>query len=300
MTSPNTVLLKIDLPGIKKLKSGKVREVFDLGDSLLFVVSDRISAFDVIMPNGIPNKGRVLNQISSFWFEKTAQIFPNHVITADFAKYPASLQPFRAQLEGRSMIVKKTKPIMVECVVRGYLAGSGWKEYKTSQSVCGIKLPPGLKESSELPQPIFTPSTKAEQGHDENISFEQAAQLIGKEAATAVSKASIQIYQWARDYARSRGIIIADTKFEFGVIDGKIIIIDEMLTPDSSRFWPADQYKPGGSQPSFDKQFLRDWLETLTWNKQPPAPQLPDEIVSKTGEKYREAYRRLTGKELSV
>ena len=300
MTSSNTVLLKIDLPGIKKLKSGKVREVFDLGDSLLFVVSDRISAFDVIMPNGIPNKGRVLNQISTFWFEKTAQIFPNHVITADFAQYPASLQPFRAQLEGRSMIVKKTQPLMVECVVRGYLAGSGWKEYKASQSVCGIKLPAGLKESSELPQPIFTPSTKAEEGHDENISFEQAAKIIGKEAATAVSKASIGIYQWARDYARSRGIIIADTKFEFGMIDGKIIIIDEVLTPDSSRFWPADQYKPGGSQPSFDKQFLRDYLERLTWNKQPPAPQLPDEIVNKTGEKYREAFRRITGKELSV
>jgi phosphoribosylaminoimidazole-succinocarboxamide synthase len=294
------VLLNVDLPGIKKLKSGKVREVFDLGDCLLFVVSDRISAFDVIMPNGIPDKGRVLNQVSAFWFEKTAHIFPNHVITTDFAKFPALLQKFREQLEGRSMVVRKTKPLAVECVVRGYLAGSGWKEYKKSQSVCGIKLPTGLLESSELPKPIFTPSTKAEQGHDENISFEEAEKIIGKDAAHTVRNASLLIYQWARDYARTRGIIIADTKFEFGIIEGKIILIDEALTPDSSRFWPADQYKPGGSQPSFDKQFLRDYLETLTWNKQPPGPQLPEEIVRKTGDKYREAYRRLTGRELSV
>jgi phosphoribosylaminoimidazole-succinocarboxamide synthase len=266
----------------------------------LFVVSDRISAFDVIMPVGIPDKGRVLNQISAFWFEKTAHIFPNHVVTTDFTKFPAALQKFRDQLEGRSMVVQKTKPLAVECVVRGYLAGSGWKEYKKSQSVCGIKLPSGLLESSELPKPIFTPSTKAEQGHDENISFEEAEKIIGKDAAHAVRNASLLIYQWARDYARTRGIIIADTKFEFGIIEGKIILIDEALTPDSSRFWPADQYKPGGSQPSFDKQFLRDYLETLTWNKQPPGPQLPDEIVRKTGDKYREAYRRLTGKELSV
>jgi phosphoribosylaminoimidazole-succinocarboxamide synthase len=300
MTAPNPVLLNVDLPGVRKIKSGKVREIFDLGDCLLFVVSDRISAFDVIMPNGIPDKGRVLNQISAFWFDKTAHIFPNHVITADFAKFPAALQTFRSQLEGRSMLVRKTAPLAVECVVRGYLAGSGWKEYKQSQSVCGIQLPAGLVESSELPKPIFTPSTKAEHGHDENISFEQAEKIIGKDAAHAVRNASLLIYQWARDYARTRGIIIADTKFEFGIVEGKIILIDEALTPDSSRFWPADQYKPGRSQPSFDKQFLRDWLETLDWNKQPPAPQLPDEIVLKTSEKYREAYRRLTGKELAA
>jgi phosphoribosylaminoimidazole-succinocarboxamide synthase len=293
-------LLTIDLPNVKKLKSGKVREVFDLGDSLLFVVTDRISAFDVIMPNGIPDKGRVLNQISAFWFEKTAHIFPNHVITTDFAKFPAELQKHRAQLEGRSMLVLKTKPLPVECVVRGYLAGSGWKEYRASQSICGINLPPGLVESSELPRPIFTPATKEESSHDENISFERATELIGKDAAEAVRKTALLIYQWARDYARQRGIIIADTKFEFGVIDGKIILIDEALTPDSSRFWPADQYQPGRSQPSYDKQFLRDYLETLDWNKEPPAPQLPDEIIRKTADKYREAYRLLTGKELTV
>lgn len=293
------VLLKIDLPGIKKLKSGKVREVFDLGDSLLFVVSDRISAFDVIMPNGIPDKGRVLNQISAFWFEKTQHIIPHHVITTKFDEFPESLKQFRDQLEGRSMLVKKTKPLPVECVVRGYLAGSGWKEYKKSQSVCGIQLPAGLQESSELPEPIFTPATKAEEGHDENISFDVVVNTIGQQKAEIVRDATIQVYKWARDYARQRGIIIADTKFEFGEVDGRIILIDEALTPDSSRFWPADQYQPGKGQPSFDKQFVRDYLETLDWNKQPPAPRLPDEIVQKTSEKYREAYRRLTGRELA-
>jgi phosphoribosylaminoimidazole-succinocarboxamide synthase len=292
------VLLTLELTGVKKLKSGKVREMFDLGDALLMVATDRISAFDVIMPNGIPNKGRVLTALSVFWFEHTGHIVANHAITARADEFPKRLQPYRAQLEGRSMVVKKAKPLPVECVVRGYLSGSGWKEYRKSQSVCGIKLPAGLLESSELPEPIFTPSTKAEQGHDENITFEEAAKLVGNELAAKVRDTSLAVYKWARDYARQRGIIIADTKFEFGLIDGKLILIDEVLTPDSSRFWPADQYKPGGAQPSFDKQFVRDYLETLDWNKTPPGPVLPPDVVRKTGEKYTQALRLLTGKSL--
>jgi phosphoribosylaminoimidazole-succinocarboxamide synthase len=294
----NETLLQLDLPGLRKLKSGKVREVFDLGDRLLFVATDRISAFDCIMPNGIPRKGEVLTQISYFWFAQTDALQPNHLLSRPSDPLPASLQPYAAQLARRSMVVKKAQPLAIECVVRGYLAGSGWKEYRERQTVCGIKLPPGLKESSELPAPIFTPATKAESGHDENISFEQAARIVGEDIAEQARAATVKIYRYARDYARQRGIIIADTKFEFGLLDGKLILIDEILTPDSSRFWPADQYRPGQGQPSFDKQFVRDYLETLDWNKTPPAPALPPEVVAKTQAKYLEAYERLTGQKL--
>ncbi len=294
----NNTVLQLDLPGFKKLKSGKVREVFDLGDRLLFVATDRISAFDCIMPNGIPRKGEVLTQISYFWFGQTESFQPNHLISRANEPLPASLQPFATRLARRTMVVKKAAPLAIECVVRGYLAGSGWKEYRERQTVCGIKLPPGLKESSELPEPIFTPATKAETGHDENISFERAARLVGADIAAQARAASLKIYNTARDYARRRGIIIADTKFEFGLSDGKLILIDEVLTPDSSRFWPADQYQPGRSQPSFDKQFVRDYLETLDWDKTPPGPTLPPEVVAKTTAKYLEAYERLTGKRL--
>ncbi len=300
---PDTTLLQLDLPGVKKLKSGKVREVFDLGDSLLFVATDRISAFDVIMPNGIPRKGEVLTQISYFWFAQTESFQRNHLLSRPDGPLgvPALTgvpDALRQHLSRRSMVVKKAKPLAIECVVRGYLAGSGWKEYQKFQTVCGIKLPPGLKESSELPEPIFTPATKAETGHDENISFEQVAKIVGARLAEQARAASLKIYNSARDYARKRGIIIADTKFEFGLDDGKLILIDEVLTPDSSRFWPADQYAPGRSQPSFDKQFVRDYLETLDWDKTPPGPQLPDEVVAKTTAKYLDAYQKLTGKTL--
>ena len=291
-------LLTLDLPGIPKVKSGKVREVFDLGQYLLFVATDRISAFDCIMPNGIPNKGKALTQMSHYWFDETESIIKNHRVARADAPLPQELKPFEAKLAGRSMIVLKAKPLAIECVVRGYLAGSGWKEYKKCQSVCGVALPPGLLESSELPEPIFTPSTKAEEGHDENISFEQAEKIVGADIARKVRDASIKLYSWARDHARKRGIIIADTKFEFGLLDGEVILIDEVLTPDSSRFWPMSEYQPGRGQSSFDKQFVRDYLENLGWNKQPPAPKLPADVVAKTAEKYAEAYRCLTGKEL--
>ncbi len=294
----NDTLLSLEIPGVRKLKSGKVREIFDLGESLLFVATDRISAFDVIMPNGIPRKGEVLTQISYFWFAQTESFQPNHLVSHDGDPLPSKLQPFADKLARRSMIVKKAQPLTIECVVRGYLAGSGWKEYKTRQTVCGIKLPAGLQESSELPEPIFTPATKAESGHDENISFGQAAAMVGQDVAEQARAASLKIYNNARDYARKRGIIIADTKFEFGLMNGKLILIDEVLTPDSSRFWPADQYQPGRSQPSYDKQFVRDYLETLDWNKTPPGPMLPPEVVAKTQAKYLEAYERLSGKKL--
>jgi phosphoribosylaminoimidazole-succinocarboxamide synthase len=290
-------LSSIDLPGIKKLRSGKVREVFDLGETLLFVVTDRISAFDVILPDPIPNKGAVLNQLSAFWFRKFTQV-ANHFITADFDEYPKELQPYRDQLAGRSMIVRKTKPLAVECVVRGYLAGSGWKEYGKSQSVCGIKLPEGLKLASQLPEPIFTPSTKAEQGHDENIDMAECARILGNDLAEQVEKLSLQIYSAGRDHASQRGIIVADTKFEFGQFGDELLLIDECLTPDSSRFWPKDQYVVGQSPPSFDKQFVRDYLETLDWDKTPPGPNLPPEIIDKTSAKYVEAFERVTGEKL--
>jgi phosphoribosylaminoimidazole-succinocarboxamide synthase len=294
---PETILT-LDLPGIHKLKSGKVREIFDLGDRLLFVATDRISAFDCIMPNGIPRKGEVLTQISYFWFAQTETFQPNHLLSRPGDPLPPELQPHANRVGHRSMVVKKAKPLAIECVVRGYLAGSGWKEYRQSQTVCGIKLPAGLKESSELPEPIFTPATKAETGHDENISFAEAARIVGPDIAEQARAASLRIYKTARDYARQRGIIIADTKFEFGLFDGQLLLIDEVLTPDSSRFWPADQYQPGKSQPSYDKQFVRDYLETLDWNKTPPAPPLPPEVIARTQAKYLEAYERLTGKPL--
>ena len=294
----NEPLLLLDLPGVPKIKSGKVREVFDLGDRLLFVATDRISAFDCVMPNGIPRKGEVLTQLSHFWFGQTESLVPNHLLAKAGDPLPPQLQPFAAQLAGRSMIVKKATPLTIECVVRGYLAGSGWKEYQRSQTVCGIPLPVGLQESSELPEPIFTPATKAETGHDENIPFETAAKLVGADIAERARDLSLRIYNFARDYARKRGIIIADTKFEFGLFNGELLLIDEVLTPDSSRFWPADKFQPGQAQPSFDKQFVRDYLETLTWDKSPPAPSLPPLIVSRTQAKYLEAYERLTGRKL--
>jgi phosphoribosylaminoimidazole-succinocarboxamide synthase len=291
-------VLALELPGIQKVKSGKVREIFDLGNSFLFVASDRISAFDCVMPNGIPRKGEVLTQLSHFWFDQTGNMVPNHRLAKANDPLPANLQPHAAKLARRSMIVKKAQPLAIECVVRGYLAGSGWKEYKKSQTVCGIKLPAGLQDSSELPEPIFTPATKAETGHDENIDFETAANIVGKDIAAKARDLSIRIYSFAREYARKRGIIIADTKFEFGTLNGELILIDEVLTPDSSRFWPADQYAPGKSQPSFDKQFVRDYLETLDWDKTPPAPALPEDVVQKTTAKYLEAYKSITGRDL--
>jgi len=295
---PSTPQSVVDLPGIKKLRSGKVREVFDLGQTLLFVVTDRLSAFDVILPNPIPQKGAVLNQLSAFWFKRFDTI-DNHFITANFDQFPKELQGFREQLAGRSMIVKKTQPLTVECVVRGYLAGSGWKEYQKSQSVCGIKLPSGLKLASQLPEPIFTPSTKADEGHDENIDMKECARILGEEMANRVKDLSLQIYSAGRDHAAQRGIIVADTKFEFGTADGNLLLIDECLTPDSSRFWPKDQYVVGQSPPSFDKQFVRDYLETLDWDKTPPAPKLPSEIIEKTSAKYVEAFEKVTGEKLT-
>ncbi len=294
----NDTVLTLELPGIKKLRSGKVRELFDLGDRLLMVATDRISAFDVIMPNGIPRKGEVLTQISHFWFERFAALVPNHLLARATDALPPRLQPFADQIARRSMIVKKASPLAVECIVRGYLAGSGWKEYKKSQSVCGQPLGAGLQESSELPEPIFTPSTKAETGHDENIPFAEAQKILGDDLANQARDLSLKIYREARAYARERGIIIADTKFEFGLFDGKLILIDEVLTPDSSRFWPADQYAPGKGQPSYDKQFVRDYLETLDWDKTPPGPPLPQDVVAKTTAKYLDAYERLTGQRL--
>ena len=287
----------VDLPGIRKLRSGKVREVFDLGHTLLFVVTDRLSAFDVILPDPIPQKGAVLNQISAFWFKRFDKI-DNHFITADFEKFPKELKDFREQLAGRSMIVKKTKPLSVECVVRGYLAGSGWKEYQQSQSVCGIKLPAGLQLASPLPEPIFTPATKNDVGHDENIDMKECRRILGDKIAHRVKDLSLEIYSRGRDHAAQRGIIVADTKFEFGKIDDQLLLIDEVLTPDSSRFWPKDQYVVGQSPPSFDKQFVRDYLETLDWDKTPPAPKLPREIIEKTSAKYVEAFERITGEKL--
>lgn len=288
--------MKTDFPDLKLVNRGKVRDLYDLGEHLLIVTTDRISAFDVIMEEGIPNKGRVLTQISTFWFEKMSDIIPNHIVATDVDAFPSETHKYRDQLEGRSMLVKKARPLPVECIVRGYISGSGWKDYKKTGSICGIPLPAGLVESDKLPAPIFTPSTKAELGdHDENISFEEVVTLIGPELAAQVRDVTIAIYERARDFAGTQGIIIADTKFEFGIFDGKLIWIDEALTPDSSRFWPKDLYAPGGAQPSFDKQFLRDYLETLDWGKTAPAPPLPDEIVSKTGEKYVEAMVRLTG-----
>jgi phosphoribosylaminoimidazole-succinocarboxamide synthase len=288
-------LLSFDAPGLRKLRSGKVREVFDLGDRLLIVATDRLSAFDVILPDGIPDKGRVLTQLSLFWFDFLKKVVPTHFLSMDLG----DLGKQHPELNGRSMLVRKCNPLPIECVVRGYLAGSGWKEYKKDRTVCGITLPAGLQECSLLPTPIFSPSTKAESGHDENISFDKVVQTIGSAKATKIRDASIAIYTAARAYGEKKGILIADTKFEFGELpDGTILLIDEVLTPDSSRFWPAAEYKPGRGQPSFDKQFVRDYLESISWDKQPPAPKLPAEIIAKTSEKYREAYVKLVGKNL--
>ena len=293
-TSPQSFL---DLPGIKKLRSGKVREVFELGETLVFVATDRLSAFDVILPDPIPKKGAVLNQLSAFWFKRFDKI-ESHFITVDFDRFPEKLQPFRTQLAGRSMIVRKTKPLAVECVVRGYLAGSGWKEYQESQRVCGIELPAGLKLASQLPEPIFTPATKSDTGHDLNIDMNECRRILGSEMAERVRDLSLQIYSAGRDHAAQRGVIVADTKFEFGTVDGQLLLIDECLTPDSSRFWPRDQYVVGQSPPSFDKQFVRDYLETLDWDKTPPAPSLPSDVIAKTSAKYVEAFERLTSEKL--
>jgi phosphoribosylaminoimidazole-succinocarboxamide synthase len=291
----NTGIFETNYTDIGQVKRGKVRDNYDLGKELLIVTSDRISAFDVVLPTLIPNKGMVLTGMSVFWFDLLKDVVKTHFITADVAKMPPMVRKHAAELEGRSMLVKKAKVFPVECIVRGYMAGSGWKEYRKSGTICGAKLPAGLKESDRLPEPIFTPSTKAESGHDENISFEKACDVIGKESATRLRDLTLAIYKKAAAHAESRGIIICDTKFEFGMLGNEIILVDEVLTPDSSRFWPKELYKPGQSQPSFDKQFVRDYLETLKWDKTPPAPELPADIVKKTSEKYLEALKRLTG-----
>jgi phosphoribosylaminoimidazole-succinocarboxamide synthase len=288
-------LLETRLPGFTLWRRGKVRDVYDLGDRLLVVATDRISAFDVVLPTGIPGKGVLLTQLSLFWFRLLSDVVPNHVLTAEVDEYGEDLAAHRAQLEGRSMLVVKADPFPVECVVRGYLVGSGWKDYQKTGAVCGIALPPGLRESERLDPPLFTPSTKAEKGHDENISFAEVERLVGPPRAAELRDLSLEIYRRARAHAESRGIILADTKFEFGVRDGRVLWIDEALTPDSSRFWPADSYAPGRPQPSFDKQYVRDYLDTLGWDKRPPAPSLPEEVVRRTLEKYLEAHARLTG-----
>lgn len=292
----STTLTQSTFSDLKLVNRGKVRDIYDLGEYLLLVTTDRISAFDVIMNEGIPHKGFVLTQISKFWFEQMADIIPNHIVATEVSDFPAVTHQYRDQLEGRSMLVKKAKPLPVECIVRGYVSGSGWKEYQQTGSICGISLPAGLVESQQLPEPIFTPSTKAELGeHDENIPFSKVVDLCGQEIAETISNTTLEIYKRARALADTKGIIIADTKFEFGIFEDRVIWIDEALTPDSSRFWPKDLYRPGGPQPSFDKQFLRDYLETLDWGKKTPAPPLPAEIVRKTGEKYIEALYRITG-----
>ncbi len=291
-------IMKTDLPGVKLHGRGKVRDIYDLGEHFLIVATDRLSAFDVVLPTPIPSKGKVLTQMSAFWFDFFKGFVPNHVVSTKVDEYPKHLQAFRDQIEGRSMLVKKAKVFPIECVARGFLAGSGLKDYHKTGQVCGIPLPAGLRDSDRLPQPIFTPATKAETGHDENISEQQAAKLIGEENIRRLRELTLSIYSQAVDYASKHGIIICDTKFEFGVINGQITIVDEMLTPDSSRFWPADQYSPGKPQPSFDKQFVRDYLEKIGWNKQPPAPELPEDIVKATSAKYVEALRVLTGREL--
>ncbi len=278
-------------------RSGKVRDLYDLGDNLLIVATDRLSAFDVVLPDGIPNKGKVLTQISAFWFEKLASVVPNHVITTDVNRFPEPFRSDPAVFAGRSMLVRKTRPLPVECVVRGYLSGSGWNEYRKSGAICGIRLQEGLRESDRLPEPLFTPTTKAEQGHDENITFEQVVDIVGPAVAGRIRSLTIEIYTRGAEFARTKGIIIADTKFEFGLDEnGEVVWIDEALTPDSSRFWPLDSYRPGGPQPSFDKQFVRDYLVEVKWNKTPPAPTLPGHVIATTTQKYEEALLRLTGR----
>jgi phosphoribosylaminoimidazole-succinocarboxamide synthase len=299
MASPqfNPAVWETNFSGVRLRSRGKVRDIYELDDRLLIVATDRLSAFDVVLPTPIPDKGRVLTQLSLFWFEKLRDIVPHHVISA--TEFPPELAGVGEQLRGRAMLVRRTEPIPIECVVRGYLSGSGWKEYKADGKVCGIGLPAGLRESDKLPEPIFTPATKAQTGHDENISFEDAAGRIGRELAARLREVSLEIYRRAAAYALERGIIIADTKFEFGLAGKELIWIDEALTPDSSRFWPAAEYAPGGPQPSFDKQYVRDYLERIGWAKQPPAPELPADVVEATRARYLEAHRRLAGRELS-
>ncbi|MBT4484809.1 MAG: phosphoribosylaminoimidazolesuccinocarboxamide synthase [Candidatus Latescibacteria bacterium] len=282
-------LMYTDIPDVTLFARGKVRDVYDIGDKLLIVATDRISAFDCVMPNGIPGKGKILTEMSLFWFDYVSDIVPNHLITSSVDKYPTEIAPYRDQLEGCSMLVRKAERIDIECIVRGYISGSGWREYQKTGAISGIKLPSGLVESQRLPETIFTPSTKAETGHDENVNFNFVVNMIGEERATEIREIAIAVYEKARAYAEMRGIILADTKFEFGRVDGRTILIDEILSPDSSRFWPVKEYNPGGSQPSFDKQFVRDYLDSLNWNKTPPAPELPEEIVAKTLDKYSEA-----------
>jgi phosphoribosylaminoimidazole-succinocarboxamide synthase len=291
------VVRETKFAGISPAARGKVRDIYDAGDKLLIVATDRLSAFDVILPTPIPDKGRVLTQLSLFWFDLLRDVIPNHVLSA--TEFPAPFDTYRDELAGRSMLVRKTVPLPIECVVRGYVSGSGWKDYRATGKICGIALPAGLRESDRLPEPIFSPATKAVTGHDENISFERAASLVGKERAQRVREVSLEIYRRAAAYAEPRGILLADTKFEFGVLNDELIWIDEALTPDSSRFWPAGLYKPDGPQPSFDKQFVRDYLESIRWPKTPPGPELPPEVVAATRDKYREAYRILTGRELN-
>ncbi|MBW1671155.1 MAG: phosphoribosylaminoimidazolesuccinocarboxamide synthase [Deltaproteobacteria bacterium] len=290
-------LFKTDFPGLHLLHRGKVRDIYKVGRCLLIVATDRLSAFDVVLPTPITGKGRILTQMSLFWFEKLKDLVPNHLVQADVTQFPQELKPFSKSLEGRSMLVKEAKPLPIECIVRGYIAGSGWKDYLRNGSVCGIKLPEGMLESQQLPDAIFTPSTKADVGsHDENISFEQVRKLLGKDVAEKARDISIGLYKIAANYARERGVIIADTKFELGISGGELMLIDEVLTPDSSRFWPAEDYSPGSSQPSFDKQFVRDYLESISWDKKPPGPELPADIAEKTRKRYLEALRRLTDK----
>jgi phosphoribosylaminoimidazole-succinocarboxamide synthase len=297
-STQSSILLETDLPGVERHGRGKVRDVYRVDGRLLIVATDRISAFDYILPTGIPDKGRVLTQLSIFWFDFLRDLTPTHFLTANVDEYPAALRPYRDQLEGRSMLVKRANMVEIECVARGYISGSGWKEYREHGTVCGIKLPAGLRESDKLPEPIFTPATKAQTGHDENISFERTASIIGEDLAKRLRDLTLAIYTKAAKYAETKGIIIADTKFEFGFVDDELVLGDEVLTPDSSRFWPAETYKPGGAQFSFDKQFVRDYLESIHWNKQPPAPPLPEDVAVRTGEKYRQAYKVLTGREL--
>ena len=296
MTSAE-VITQTGLP-LPLVARGKVRDIYQVGGQLLIVATDRISAFDYILPTGIPRKGEVLNRMSLFWFDFLKHLVPNHVVTADIQKYPAMLWAHKAVLQGRSMLVERADMIQVECVARGYLSGSGWKEYRDTGAICGIPLPAGLRESDQLPEPIFTPATKADTGHDENISFDRVVDKIGMATAERLRDLTLRIYRTATEYAATRGIIIADTKFEFGFVDGELVLADEVLTPDSSRFWPKSEYKPGGPQPSYDKQFVRDFLESIRWNKQPPAPVLPDDVVERTSAKYREAYRVLAGEDL--
>jgi phosphoribosylaminoimidazole-succinocarboxamide synthase len=297
-SSKPDILLQTDMPGLELLGRGKVRDVYAVGDRLLIVASDRISAFDYILATGIPDKGRVLTQLSVFWFDLLKDVTPTHFLTADVDEYPEAAQAYREQIEGRSMLVKRAQMMDIECVARGYLSGSGWKEYRETGRVCGISLPPGLRESDRLPEPIFTPSTKAQTGHDENISFRRAVEMVGEDIAGRLRSLTLGVYGKAARYAETRGVIIADTKFEFGMVDGTLILADEVLTPDSSRFWPLETYKPGAAQPSYDKQYVRDYLESIHWNKQPPAPALPPEVAAKTSEKYKDAYQALTGKPL--